>query len=84
MKRQWALEAVGQAGKAGFAVDVGGDFEIQLANAEGSVGDPDFYFRIVDGLVVRVGDGEVGGAGPNGGIDGGDGVGIGRAICLAI
>jgi len=71
------LGAVGKAGETGFAVDVGADFEIEFAGAGESVGDMDFDFGGVDGLVVGVGDGEVGGALSDAGVDGGDGVWVG-------
>jgi len=72
-----ALDAVGEAGEVGFAVDVGADFQIEFAGAQESVRDVDFDFGEVDGLVVGVGDGEVGGAGAEGGVDDGDGFGVG-------
>ena len=71
------FDAVGDAGDAGFAVDVGADFEIEFADAEESVGDVDFDFGVVDGSVVGIGDSEVGGAGADGAVDAGDGVGVG-------
>ncbi len=71
------FDAVGKAGETGFAVDVGADFEVELAGAGESVGDVDFDFGGVDGLVVGVGDGEVGGTLSDAGVDGGDGVRVG-------
>src|SRR5262252_504725 len=59
------LGAVGKAGETGFAV------------AGESVGDMDFDFGGVDGLVVGVGDGEGGGALSDAGVDCGDGVWVG-------
>jgi hypothetical protein len=72
-----ALEAVGESGEAGLAIDVGADLEIELADAGESVGDVDFNGRGIYGLTGVVGDGEVGGAGAEATIDRRDGVGIG-------
>jgi len=66
--------AVGKGGEAGLPVDVGTNFEIEFAGAGESVGDVDFDFGGVDGLVVGIGDGEVGCALSDAGVDGGDGV----------
>lgn len=71
------FDAVGEAGEAGFAVDICADFEIEFARAGESVGYVDFDSGGVDGLVIGVGDGEIGGALSDGGVDRGDGVGVG-------
>src|SRR5215475_15307284 len=59
---QSVLEAVGEAGEPGFAVDIGADFEIKFVGAEESVGNVDFDFGVVNGLGIGIRDGEVGGA----------------------
>jgi len=72
-----SLEAVGEAGEAGFAVGVGADFEVEFVEAAESVGYMDFDFSGVDGFMVGVGDGELGGAGADAGVDRRDGVRVG-------
>jgi len=72
-----ALEATGKSGEASLAVDVGADLQVEFVGAGEPVGDADFDFGRIDGLVVGVGDGEVGRAGADGGVHGGDGVGVG-------
>lgn len=57
------LEAVREISEASFAVHIRPDFEIEFMEAAESVGDMDPDFSGVDGLVVGVGDGEIGGAG---------------------
>ena len=61
-KESTLFEAVGEAGETGFAVGVGADLEIELVEPAESIGDVDFHFSGVDGLVVGVGDREIGGA----------------------
>lgn len=78
------LNAVGKAGEAGFAIDVGVDFEIEFMEAPSAVGDVNFHFGVVDGLAVDVGDGEVGGAGTDAGIEGGNGVRVDSGSGLGI
>jgi hypothetical protein len=56
------LEAVREINEASFAVHIRPDFEIELMEAAESVGDMDLDFSGVDGLVIGVGDGEIGGA----------------------
>jgi len=72
------LGAVGESGKAGFAVHVGADFEVELAGVHESVGDVDFDVGGVDRGAGGVGDGEVGGAGADGSVDDGHGFGVDR------
>src|ERR1700722_19862569 len=67
-----ALGAFGESGEAGLAVDVGADFEVELAGVHESVSDVDFDFGGVDGSAGGVGDGEIVGAGANGAVDYGD------------
>ncbi len=76
VEEESALDAVRQAGEAGFAVDVGADFEVEFVGAHEPVGDVDFDFGQVDGLVGGVSDGEVGGAGAEGAVDDRDGFGV--------
>jgi len=71
------FQAIGEAGEAGFAVDVGDDFEVKLMEAAESIGDVDFDFGGIDGLAGFVGDGEVSAAGVDAGVDGRDGVRVG-------
>ena len=71
------LEAVGEAGEAGFAVGVGADLQVELAGVHESVGDVDLDLGGVDWGSGSVGDGKVGGAGADCAIDGGDRLGIG-------
>ena len=73
------LEAVGKADESGFAIDIGADFEVKFVEAAESVSNMDFDFRGVDGLVIGVGDGEVGGARAYARVDRWDGV---RVRCL--
>ena len=77
LEGQAALDAIGEAGEAGFAVDVGAEFEVEFVKAAEAVGDVDFYFCGVDGGAGRVGDGEVGGAGAGSAVEYGDGFGVG-------
>jgi hypothetical protein len=71
------LEAVGEPGEAGLAIDVGPDLQIELADAGESVGDVDLDRGGIDGFAGVIRDGEVGGAGAEAAIDRRDGVGIG-------
>jgi hypothetical protein len=77
------LGALGESGETGFAVDVGADFEVELAGVHESVSDVDFDFGGVNGGVGGVGDGEIVGAGADAAIDDGDGLGVGswRRLC---
>ena len=74
----------GQAGEAGFAVDIGADLEIEFVSAEYAVGDVNFDLGVVDGCAGVVSDGEVGGAEADAAIDEGDGFGVGGGIGLGI
>lgn len=71
------FEVVREAGEAGFAVDVGADFEIELVKAAESVGYVNFDLGGINRLAGFVGDGEIGGTGADAGIDRGDGVRVG-------
>ena len=77
-KKSPCLDASGRPVKRAFAVDVGADFEIELMEAAESVGDVNFHLCGIDGFVVSVGDGEVGGAGAQSGIDCGNGMRVWR------
>ena len=72
-----ALDAIGEAGEAGFAVGIGADFKIELADAGESVGDVDFDLGGIDRLGGGVVDGEIGRAGAQATVDDRDGVGVG-------
>jgi len=71
------LEAVREGGETSFAIDIGTDFEIEFTGPGESIRNMDFYFGGVDGLVISVGDGEIGRALSNASVDHGDGVRIG-------
>jgi hypothetical protein len=71
------LEALREPDEAGFAIDVGPDFEIELMEATESVGDVNLHFGGIDWLAIGVGDGEVGGTGAQSGIDDGNGMRVG-------
>jgi hypothetical protein len=77
LKVQADFGAGGQAGETGFAVDVGADLEIHFVQVHESVSDVDADFSVVDWRGGFVGDGEGRGAGADGAIDAGDGVGGG-------
>jgi hypothetical protein len=77
MEVEAMLEAVGKAGETGFAIDVGAEFEVELAGAHESVGDVDFDLCRIDRGAGGVGDGEISGAGANAAVEDGDGLGIG-------
>src|ERR1051326_5886813 len=72
-----AFHPVGKAGEAGFAIGVGADFEIELADAGESVGDVDCDFGGVDRLGGGGVDGEIGGGGAEAAVDDRDGMGVG-------
>jgi hypothetical protein len=76
------LEVFGKSGEAGFAVDVGVDLEVEFTNAPGAVGDVHFNGGVVDGSVGCIGDDEIGGAGSDGTVEGGDGLRVGRVLRL--
>lgn len=77
MEVEATLETVGKAGETGFAIDVGAEFEVELAGAYESVGDVDFDLGSIHGGAGRVGDGEIGGAGADAAVEDGDSLGIG-------
>jgi hypothetical protein len=77
LEEESLFDAVWQAGKARFAIDIGPDFEIELVEAAESIGDVNFHFGGIDGLVIGAGDGEVGGAGAQSGVNYGNGMRIG-------
>jgi len=74
MEVEAAFNPVRQPRNAGFAVDVGSDFEIQLVGIHESVGDVDADFGVIDGDTSGVCDGEISGAGAYASVDDGDGV----------
>lgn len=67
-EKESALEAVGQAGNARLAIDVGAHFEVKLVGAGESVRDADLDFRCIHRLAVGARDGEVGRTGSEFGI----------------
>jgi hypothetical protein len=77
MEVEAVLKTVGKAGETGFAIDVGAEFEVELAGAHESVGDVDFDLGRIHGGTSRVGDGEIGGAGADAAVEDGDSLGIG-------
>src|SRR6202034_481756 len=72
---QAVFGAGGQAGEAGFAVDVGADLQIHLVEVHESVSDVDADFSVVNRRGGVVGNREVRGASADGAVDRGDGVG---------
>src|ERR1700736_2270137 len=74
MEVEAVFNPVRQPSDAGFAVDVGSDFEIQLVGIHESVGDVDADFGVIDGDTSGVCDGEISGAGAYASVDDGDGV----------
>jgi hypothetical protein len=74
MEVETVFNPVRQPGDAGFAVDVGSDFEIQFMGIHESVGDVDADFGVIDGDTSGVGYGEIRGAGAYASVDDGDGV----------
>lgn len=81
-EKESVFQAVGQAGEAGLAVDVGADFKIELVGVEESIGDPDVDLGVIDRLVVDVGDSEIGRAGPKTAVDDRGGVRVGLGGCV--
>ena len=75
-KKETLLRAVGETEEAGFALGIGSDLEVELVQVHESVSDVDADVGGVDGLTLRVGNGEIGGAGAEAGIDFGDGFGV--------
>src|SRR5260370_8225049 len=63
MEVETVFNPVRQPGDAGFAVDVGSDFEIQFMGVHESVGDVDADFGVIDGDTSGVCYGEIRGAG---------------------
>ncbi len=72
------LEPVREAGKASFAVGIGAEFEIELADVHEAVRNVDVDFGGVDRSAGRVSDGEIGGARSDATINRWNGLGIGR------
>ncbi len=70
------LGIFGQADEAGFAVGVGSDLQVKFVEVHPAVGDVDAHFGGVDGLVIVVGNSEVGRARAKSGVNFGDGFGI--------
>jgi hypothetical protein len=87
MEVETVFNPVRQPCDAGFAVDVGSDFEIQFMGIHESVGDVDADFGVINGDTSGVGYGEIRGAGAYASVDDGDGVrvdfgvGLGRGEC---
>ena len=67
------LSAIGKAFKPGFSVGIRSDLEIELVQVHESVGDMDADVGGIDRHAGVVGDGEIGGAGAQTGVDDGDG-----------
>ncbi|SPF42331.1 hypothetical protein SBA1_440029 [Candidatus Sulfotelmatobacter kueseliae] len=63
------LDVIGKADETGLAVNVGAEFEVELADVHEAIGDVDLHFGSVDGSASRIVDGEVGGAGTDAAID---------------
>jgi hypothetical protein len=82
MEVEAVFNPVRQPRDAGFAVDVGSDFEIQLMDIHESVGDVDADFGVIDGGTSGVCDGEISGAGAYASVDDGDGVGVDFGVGL--
>ena len=78
-EKEALLGIFGQSDEASFAVGVGSDLEVELVEVHPSVGDVDADLGGVDGLGILAGDGEVGGARAESGVDFGDGFGIDRS-----
>jgi len=68
-EEQAMFDAVGDTSEASFAVSVGADFEVELAQVHESVGDVHFDFGGVDGSPGGVGDREVRRAGSDCAVD---------------
>jgi hypothetical protein len=71
-----ALDAVGKAGEAGFAVGVSAKFEIEAVKASEAVSDVNLDFCSIDGSAIRIGDGEISGAWTGAAVDHRHGFGI--------
>jgi hypothetical protein len=78
LEEESASRVRGETRETSFAVDVGTDFEIEFMEA--SVVHADSNLGGVDGLAIRVVDGEVGGTRAKGAVDDRDGVGIGSLL----
>jgi hypothetical protein len=78
------LDAVGESGETRLAVDVGAEFEVELAGVHESVSDVDFDLCGVNRSAGWVGDGEVGGAGADAAVEKRDGLGIGLLGCSVL
>jgi hypothetical protein len=74
----------GESDEAGFAVGVGSDLEIELVEVGESVGDVDADVGGVDGSAGFVGDGEIGGAWAESGVDFGDGFWVGLGVVFLV
>src|SRR5579862_1375075 len=73
-----ALDALRQSGEAGFAINVGADFEIEFASVHESVGDADFDLSGVNRRARFVSDREVDAAWPDVAIHDGNRFGVRR------
>ena len=72
LEKQSLPGLVGESGKASLARGVGSNFQIQLVEVHESIGDVDADFCVIHGCTGGILDGEVGGAGSEGGIDDGN------------
>jgi hypothetical protein len=71
-EEQSVFQPIRQSGETGLAINVGPDFEIQFVGAEKPVGDAHSHFGVVHRLLIWIGDGEIGAAGAQVGVDDGD------------
>ena len=72
------LGIFGEADESCLAIGIGADREVELMQVHESVGDVDADVGGVDRLARVVGDGEIGGAGAEAGIDFGNGLRVDR------
>lgn len=77
LEEESVLETVREGGETSFTIDIGADFEVEFTGAGESIGNVNFDFGGVDGLVIGVGDSEIGGALSDAGVDRGNGVRVG-------
>lgn len=75
-KEQALLGMLRQADETGLAGGVGADLEIEFVEAAEAVGDVHADIGGVDGFAQNIIDSEIGGAGAEARVDGGDGFGI--------
>ena len=77
-EKETALNAVREAGEAGLAVDIGADFEVELAGAGESVGDMNLDSGSIERCAGCIGDDEISRAGADAAVNDGDGLRIRR------